>query len=95
LRDTSGSPGKYHRDDFANRNVYDCGALLLYNLENAYGRTKLDAALKGWPATARYGNSDRARFAAYLSKALGPRAGPYVTNWLTASHTPAQLPRQQ
>ncbi len=94
LRDTEGPPGAYRKADFGDLNVYLCGALMLHNLETAYGRTKFDAALRGWPATAKYGNSDRTKFAAYMSKALGPKAGPYITNWLTAKKTPAPLPTQ-
>lgn len=89
-----GPPGAYHRDDFADANVYYCGALLLHNLEKAYGRAKLDRALRDWPATAKYGNSDRTKFATYMSKKLGPKAGPYILHWLTAKTTPAPLPTQ-
>ncbi|MBB2893859.1 M1 family metallopeptidase [Flexivirga oryzae] len=89
-----GPPGAYRHDDFGDMNIYDCGALLLHNLEKAYGRAKLDAALKGWPATAKYGNSDRTKFAAYMSKALESKAGPYILHWLTAKTTPAPLPKQ-
>lgn len=94
FRMMSGPPGAYHKNDFGSMNIYDCGALMLHNLEKAYGTRKFDAALKGWPATAKYGNSDRTKFAAYMSKALGPKAGPYITNWLTAKHTPKPLPKQ-
>lgn len=94
LRDTQGPPGAYRKNDFGDLNVYLSGALMLHNLEKAYGRTNLDAALKGWPATAKYGNSDRTKFAAYMSRALGPKAGPYITNWLTAKTTPKPLPKQ-
>lgn len=94
LRDTQGPPGAYRKSDFGDLNVYLSGALMLHNLEKAYGTTKFNAALKGWPATAKYGNSDRTRFAAYLSRALGPKAGPYITNWLTAKKTPKPLPKQ-
>lgn len=93
-RDTQGPAGAYRRNDFGDINIYLSGALMLHNLETAYGRTKFDAALKGWPATAKFGNSDRTRFAAYMSKALGPKAGPYITNWLTAKKTPQPLPKQ-
>lgn len=93
-RDRGGPPGAFHKGDFADINVYDCVALMLYNLEKAYGRTKLDTALRGWPATAKYGNSDRRAFIDYLSKKLGPAAGPYVSNWLTATKTPKPLAKQ-
>lgn len=94
FRDTQGPPGAYRKSDFGDLNIYLSGALMLHNLEKAYGRTKFDAALKGWPATAKYGNSDRTKFAAYMSKALGPKAGPYISNWLTAKKTPKPLPKQ-
>ncbi|MFC6704518.1 M1 family aminopeptidase [Flexivirga alba] len=94
MRDTQGPPGAYRKGDFGDLNVYLSGALLLHNLETAYGRTKFDVALRGWPATAKYGNSDRTKFAAYMSKSLGPKAGPYITNWLTAQKTPAPLSKQ-
>lgn len=93
-RDTQGPAGAYRKSDFGDINIYLSGALMLHNLETAYGRTKFDAALKGWPATAKFGNSDRTKFAAYMSKALGPKAGPYISNWLTAKKTPQPLPKQ-
>lgn len=93
-RTVAGPPGAYYHDHFGDVNVYGCGALLLYNLEKAYGKKKFDAALRGWPATAKYGNSDRTKFASYMSRALGPEAGPYILHWLTARTTPAPLPTQ-
>lgn len=94
LRDSQGPPGAYRKGDFGDLNVYLSGALMLHNLEKAYGTTRFDAALKGWPATAKYGNSNRTKFAAYMNKALGPKAGPYITTWLTAKKTPKPLPAQ-
>lgn len=94
MRDTQGPPGAYRKNDFGDLNVYLSGALMLHNLEKAYGAAKFNVALKGWPATHKYGNASRTDFINYMDKALGPKAGPYIKHWLTAKKTPAPLSKQ-
>ncbi|WP_446666943.1 M1 family metallopeptidase [Flexivirga sp. B27] len=94
MRDSDGPPGAYDKKNFGGNTVYLSGALMLHNLEKAYGAKRFNAALKGWPAAHKYGNADRADFISYLDKALGPKAGPYVKHWLTAKKTPAPLAKQ-
>jgi aminopeptidase N len=88
LRRRYGPPGEYDRRDFAELNVYYCGARMLDRLHTMLGAKMFGKVLRDWPQQEKYGNADRADWIAYLDKATGRNLSAFVTTWLTAKKSP-------
>jgi aminopeptidase N len=89
LRDKYGPPGEYDRRNFAELNVYYCGARMLFRLKSMLGAKVFGAVLRGWPLSRRFGNADRHDWISYLDKTAHRNLRPFVTHWLDAKISPA------
>jgi aminopeptidase N len=88
LRHRYGPPGAYNRRDFAELDVYYCGARMLDRLNTMLGPKLFARVLRDWPQHEKYGNADRADWIAYLDKTTGRNLTAFVTKWLTAKTSP-------
>jgi aminopeptidase N len=89
LRRLDGPPGDYHRSDFAELNVYYCGARMLARLQAMLGASLFAKVIRDWPALHRYGNADRNSWIDYLDRTTGRDLRPFVTKWLNDPNSPA------
>jgi aminopeptidase N len=89
LRRRYGPPGDYHRDNFAQLDVYFCGARMLFRLHRMLGSTLFGKVLRGWPRSRRFGNADRADWIRFLDRTTGRNLSAFVHHWLTAKKSPA------
>jgi aminopeptidase N len=88
LRRRYGPPGRYDRRDFAELNVYYCGARMLYRLQSMLGARMFGRVLRDWPQQQKYGNADRADWISYLDRTTHRNLKAFVTKWLTAKKSP-------
>lgn len=89
LRQQYGPPGDYHRDNFAELNVYYCGARMLDRLHRMLGPALSAKVLRDWPRKHRFGNADRREWINYLDHTTGRNLRPFVHLWLTSKKSPA------
>ena len=88
LRDAFGPPGEYDRSDFAELNVYYCGARMLDRLHAMLGSTLFGSVIRGWPVSRRFGNADRGDWIRYLDRVTGRNLARFVRHWLDARRSP-------
>jgi aminopeptidase N len=88
LRSRYGPPGQYDRRDFAELNVYYCGARMLDRLQTMLGAKTFARVLRDWPQQEKYGNADRADWIRYLNRIANRNLTAFVTTWLTAKKSP-------
>jgi aminopeptidase N len=89
LRTQYGPPGAYNPVDFAELNVYECGARMLDRLHSMLGDAVFTKVLRGWPRQHRFGNVDRKEWISYLNRTTGRDLRSFVTRWLTSPKSPA------
>ncbi|MFI1989459.1 M1 family metallopeptidase [Actinoplanes sp. NPDC020271] len=88
LRKKVGPPGKPDAAEFAESNVYICGAAMLKELNDALGDTKFFALMKAWVAEHKNTNQDRAAFIAFVDQNTGKDFSKLINNWLDSKITP-------
>jgi aminopeptidase N len=88
LRRRYGPPGEYDRHNFAELNVYYCGARMLDRLHSMLGATLFAKVLRDWPRQHRFGNADRREWIDYLDRTTGRNLRPFVHRWLTSKTSP-------
>jgi aminopeptidase N len=89
LRRKYGPPGEYDRTNFAELNVYFCGARMLDRLHFMLGKRLFAKVLRDWPARERFASVDRSGWIHYLDHVTGRDLGPFVHKWLTDPRSPA------
>jgi aminopeptidase N len=89
LRTEAGPPGRYHRRDFADLNVYFCGARMLDRLHSMLPHAVFAKLLRGWPRQHRFGNVHRSEWVAYLNQVSGQDLSAFVQLWLDSTKSPA------
>ncbi|GIF03025.1 M1 family metallopeptidase [Actinoplanes siamensis] len=88
LRKSVGPPGKPKAANFAESNVYVCGAGMLKELNDALGDKKFFALMKAWVAEHRNTNQDRAAFVAFVQEKTGKDYSRLINAWLDSKSTP-------
>jgi aminopeptidase N len=88
LRRKYGPPGEYDRHNFAELNVYYCGARMLDRLHSMLGAALFAKVLRDWPRQHRFGNADRSEWIDYLDRTTGQNLRPFVRLWLTSKTSP-------
>jgi aminopeptidase N len=88
LRTQYGPPGDPEPADFAELNVYECGARMLDRLRSMLGPTTFANVLRQWPATHHFANADRDDWINFLDRATGRDLRPFVVRWLTSKRSP-------
>jgi aminopeptidase N len=88
LRKKVGPPGKPDAAEFAESNVYICGATMLKELNDALGDTKFFALLKAWVAEHKNTSQDRAAFIAFVKQNTGKDYSKLINTWLDSPTTP-------
>ncbi|BCY14624.1 M1 family metallopeptidase [Actinoplanes sp. L3-i22] len=89
LRKSVGPPGRPKAANFAESNVYICGAAMLKELNDALGDKKFFALMTAWVAEHRDTNQDRAAFIAFVQKNTGKDFSKLINTWLDSPKTPA------
>ncbi|MGI8614799.1 MAG: M1 family metallopeptidase [Nocardioidaceae bacterium] len=87
-----GPPGAYHPDEFASRNVYLSGAVMLDRIRQRVGDAAFFAALRGWPQRHANASADRTDFARWWSQRTGVDLTHFINAWLISPTTPTELP---
>jgi aminopeptidase N len=87
-RKESGPPGRPKAGQFAEDNVYVCGAALLKELNDALGDKKFFALARAWAQENRNTTRDRASFVAFVNKQTGRDFTKLIDTWLDAKTTP-------
>jgi aminopeptidase N len=88
LRRRYGPPGAPLANQFAQSNVYQCGALLLQAIADRVGQRELVALLRDWVAAHRDGTVDRAAFVAFANRYTGTDLTRLINSWLYSATTP-------
>ncbi|GAA4592259.1 aminopeptidase N [Actinoplanes octamycinicus] len=88
LRKTVGPPGKPKAANFAESNVYLCGAAMLKELNDALGDAKFFALMRAWVAEHQGTNQDRASFIAFVKTNTGKDFSQLINAWLDSPKTP-------
>jgi aminopeptidase N len=88
LRRRYGPPGAPHADQFAEDNVYFCGALLLQAIHDRVGDTAFLALLRDWAQEHRDSTVDRAQFVAFVNRYTGQDLTALINAWLDSPTTP-------
>ncbi|GAA2911613.1 metallopeptidase [Actinoplanes cyaneus] len=88
LRRELGPPGKPSPADFAGSNVYQCGAAMLKELNDALGDDRFWSLMRAWVAGHRYTNQDRAAFIAFVTAHTGEDHSKLINAWLDSPTTP-------
>jgi aminopeptidase N len=88
-RQLYGPPGAYHRDQFAQVNVYYCTARMLVRLRDVIGVGPFDDLMRRWPQEHRNTVQDRASYVAWLSANTGRDLAPFFDQWLASPTPPA------
>ncbi|GLW28964.1 M1 family metallopeptidase [Actinoplanes regularis] len=88
LRKSVGPPGKPKAANFAESNVYVCGAGMLKELNDALGDKKFFALMKAWVAEHKDTNQDRAAFIAFVKEKTGKDYSKLINAWLDSKSTP-------
>jgi aminopeptidase N len=89
LRSKYGPPGGYDRRNFAELNVYYCGARMLDRLHSMLGTKLFAKVLRDWPRGHRFGNGDRRAWIKYLDRVTGENLRPFVQRWLNSQTSPS------
>jgi aminopeptidase N len=89
LRTEAGPPGRYHRRDFADLNVYFCGARMLDRLHTMLPHAVFATLLRDWPGLHRFGNVHRSEWVSYLNQVSGRDLTAFVHLWLDSRQSPA------
>jgi aminopeptidase N len=89
LRSKYGPPGDYDRRNFAELNVYYCGARMLDRLHSMLGTKLFAKVLRDWPRRHRFGNGDRRAWINYLDRVTGENLRPFVQRWLNSQTSPS------
>ena len=84
-----GPPGAFHRNQFAQINVYYCAARMWVRLREVVGAAQFDELVRRWPQEHRNTVQDRASFVAWLSAGTGRNLQPFFDEWLTSRTPPA------
>ncbi|WP_436526893.1 M1 family metallopeptidase [Actinoplanes sp. HUAS TT8] len=88
LRKSVGPPGKPKAANFAESNVYVCGAAMLKELNDALGDKKFFALMTAWVAEHKDTNQDRAAFIAFVNQNTGKDFSKLINTWLDSKTTP-------
>lgn len=88
-RKVYGPPGAYHRDQFAQINVYYCAARMWGRLRQVVGAVAFDDLVRRWPQEHRNTVQDRASFTAWLSANTGRDLSPFFDEWLRSPAAPS------
>ncbi len=88
LRRTVGPPGRPKAANFAESNVYVCGAAMLKELNDALGDAKFFALLTAWVAEHKNTSQDRAAFIAFVERNTGRDFSKLINTWLDSPGTP-------
>ena len=88
-RELYGAPGDYHRDQFAQINVYYCTARMLVRLREVLGARLFDELMRRWPQEHRNTVQDRRSYVAWLNANTGRELEPFFDHWLTSPTPPA------
>ncbi len=88
-RDLYGPPARYHRNEFAEINVYYCPALMYDRLRLRIGNQTFDRLVRAWPQRHRNTNQSRASFEAWWEHRTGRHLGRFFRHWLMSKHSPA------
>jgi aminopeptidase N len=88
LRKSVGPPGKPKAANFAESNVYICGAAMLKELNDALGDAKFFALMQAWVAEHKNTNQDRASFIAFVRTETGKDYSKLINAWLDSPKTP-------
>jgi aminopeptidase N len=89
LRTEYGPPGSYDRNNFAELDVYYCGARMLDRLHAMLGNTVFAKVLRDWPQQHRFATADRSEWISYLDHVTGRNLRSFVHRWLTSPTSPA------
>ncbi|MGI9156800.1 MAG: M1 family metallopeptidase [Marmoricola sp.] len=90
LRDAYGPPGAYHKDQFAQGNVYYPPALMWRTLRARLGAPMFERLRRGWVQQHLYTNQDRDELADWWSARSGQDLRAFFTTWLMSETTPRQ-----
>ncbi|WIM95550.1 M1 family metallopeptidase [Actinoplanes oblitus] len=88
LREKVGPPGKPKAANFAESNVYVCGAAMLKELNDALGDARFFALMRAWVAEHRGTSQDRAAFVAFVGTNTGKDFSKLIDAWLDSPKTP-------
>jgi aminopeptidase N len=88
LRTEDGPPGRYHRRDFADLNVYFCGARMLDRLHSMLPHLTFATLLRDWPRLHRFGTVHRSEWLRYLNQVSGQDLTAFVHRWLDSRQSP-------
>lgn len=88
LRKSVGPPGKPKAANFAESNVYVCGAAMLKELNDALGDKKFFALMRAWVAEHKNTSQDRAAFIAFVKQNTGKDFSKLINSWLDSKSTP-------
>ncbi|GAA2672246.1 M1 family metallopeptidase [Actinoplanes palleronii] len=88
LRKSVGPPGKPKAANFAESNVYVCGAAMLKELNDALGDKEFFALMTAWVADHKNTNQDRAAFITFVEAQTGTDFSELINAWLDSPTTP-------
>lgn len=88
LRAKYGPPGEYDKRNFAELDVYYCGARMLFELRHKLGPRTFARVLRGWPRSRRFGDADRGNWINYLDATTHRNLRAFVTRWLDSKTSP-------
>lgn len=84
-----GPPGHPKPADFAESNVYICGALMLIEIEKTVGESAFLSLLRDWAQEHRGTNQSRASFIAFANRHTGQDLTNLINTWLDSPTTPS------
>ncbi|MBV9485577.1 MAG: M1 family metallopeptidase, partial [Frankiaceae bacterium] len=88
LRNEYGPPGDYHANDFAELNVYYCGARMLDRLHQKIGNRAMWRLLRRWPQRHHYATVTRAEWIRFVNHQTGHDYSHFIRHWLMAKRSP-------
>ncbi len=87
-RQTSGPPGDYDPESFADVNVYLGPAMMLDQIRRRIGDAKFEELVKAWVAEHDNQQVDRAVFTAWVNQHTGEDLTELIDRWLDSPSTP-------
>lgn len=87
-RAQAGPPGSYHRDKFAEANIYVGPALMLHDIRSTIGDRAFFDLCREWVRQHANTNQDRASFSRFVNRHTGRDLTPVIDRWLDSPTTP-------